>query len=171
MKPYRFCACRNPETGRLFGIKCPDLRKKNHGKWYARYEVPPAPDGSRRRRRVGPYDTEKAAKDAVVEALAQVAATGHNDDRRLKLGTYLGQWHADRVSEYYSCCFSVCDCAAAQRGSLFRGDGYWVSPPSGRRGSGGEGCQAGGVVVPAGAGLVASAPGGPAELEGEAGWA
>src|SRR6266498_5126185 len=44
-----------------------------------------------------------------------------------------------------------------------------LSPPSGRRGSGGGGWQAGGVVVPAGAGLVASAPCGPAEAEGEAG--
>ena len=39
-----------------------------------------------------------------------------------------------------------------------RRDGYMVSPPSGRRGSGGEGCQAGAVVVPAGAGLVAPPP-------------
>ena len=47
--------------------------------------------------------------------------------------------------------------------------GYMLSPPSGRSRSGGQGCQAGGVVVPAGAGLVASAPCWPAELEGEAG--
>ena len=59
---------------------------------------------------------------------------------------------------YYSCCFPVCDRAAAQRGSVVRRDGYVVSPPSGRRGSGGEGCQAGAVVVPAGAGLMPSAP-------------
>ena len=70
---------------------------------------------------------------------------------------------------YYSCCFPVCDRAAAQRGSWFRCDAYLVSPPSGRRRSGHGGCQAGGVVVPAGAGLVASAPCGPAEMEGEAG--
>jgi len=60
--------------------------------------------------------------------------------------------------KYYSCCFPVCDRAAAQRGSRLGRGGYMVSPPSGRRGSGGEGCEAGGVVVPAGAGLVASAP-------------
>ena len=59
---------------------------------------------------------------------------------------------------YYSCCFPVCDRAAAQRGSVVRRDGYVVSPPSGRRGSGGEDCQAGGVVMPAGAGLMPSAP-------------
>ena len=62
------------------------------------------------------------------------------------------------LPKYYSCCFAVCDCAAAQRGSVVRCDGYVVSPPSGRRGSCGEGCQAGAVVVPAGAGLMPSAP-------------
>jgi len=59
---------------------------------------------------------------------------------------------------YYSRSFSVCDRTAAQRGSLVRRDGYVVSPPFGRRGSGGEGCQAGAVVMPAGAGLVAAPP-------------
>src|SRR5260370_910390 len=34
---------------------------------------------------------------------------------------------------YYSCCFSVCDRAAAQRGSWVGRDGYVVSPPSGGR--------------------------------------
>ena len=59
---------------------------------------------------------------------------------------------------YYSRCFPACDRVAAQRGSWLRRGGYVVSPPSGRRGSGGEGCQAGAVVVPAGAGLVAPPP-------------
>ena len=88
----------------------------------------------------------------------------------------LGQAHqeatsaaAELSSMYYSCCFSICDRAAAQRGSWFMCVAYLTSPPSGRPGSGHGGCQAGGVVVPAGAGLVASAPGGPAQLEGEAG--
>ena len=75
-------------------------------------------------------------------------------------GVYLNQHElvAHVVTTYYSCCFPVCDRAAAQRGSVVRHDGYVVSPPSGRRGSGGEGCQAGAVVVPAGAGLMPSAP-------------
>ena len=70
---------------------------------------------------------------------------------------------------YYSCCFSVCNRAAAQRGSWVGRDGYVVSPPSGRRWSGGVDGHAGGVVVPAGAGLVPPAPCRPAELEGKAG--
>src|SRR6266702_2526463 len=59
------------------------------------------------------------------------------------------------LAVYYSRCFPVCDHAAAPRGSRLGCGGYMLSPPSGRRGSGGEGCQAGAVVVPAGAGLVA----------------
>ncbi len=70
---------------------------------------------------------------------------------------------------YYSCCFSIRDRTAAQRGLWFRCDAYLVSPPSGRRRSGHGGCQACGVVVPAGAGLMTSAPCGPAQVEGEAG--
>jgi hypothetical protein len=62
------------------------------------------------------------------------------------------------IDMYYSCCFPFCDRVAAKRGLAVRRDGYVVSPPSGRRGSGGEGCQAGAVVVPAGACLVPSAP-------------
>ncbi len=59
---------------------------------------------------------------------------------------------------YYSRCFPVCDRAAAQRCSWFGRSGYMLSPPSGRRWSGGDDGQAGGVVVPAGAGLVPPAP-------------
>src|SRR6266852_4687107 len=48
--------------------------------------------------------------------------------------------------------------------------GYIVSPPLGRLGSGGcSGGEAGGVVVPSGAGLVPAPPPGPAQVEGEAG--
>jgi NAD(P)-dependent dehydrogenase (short-subunit alcohol dehydrogenase family) len=59
---------------------------------------------------------------------------------------------------YYSRSFPVCDRAAAQRFSRFGHGGYMLSPPSGRRWSGGEDGQAGGVVMPAGAGLVPPAP-------------
>ncbi len=99
MKPYRACACRDPETGRQHGTRCPDLKKKSHGKWYVRYEAPAGPDGRRRRRRIGPYDTEKEAKNSLVEALGRESATGYSDDRSLKVGAYLDRWHADRVSE------------------------------------------------------------------------
>jgi DDE superfamily endonuclease len=65
---------------------------------------------------------------------------------------------ADSGYEYYICCFSLCERAAAQRGTWFTGSGYMSSPPFGRRGSPGEGGETGAVVGPACAGLVAAAP-------------
>ena len=61
----------------------------------------------------------------------------------------------DEYLMYYICCFSLCERAAAQRGRWFTWSGYMLSPPFGRRGSSGE---AGAVVGPARAGLVAAAP-------------
>jgi Domain of unknown function (DUF4407) len=60
-----------------------------------------------------------------------------------------------RERKYYICCFSLCERAAAQRGTCFTWSGYMPSPPSGPRGSSSE---AGAVVGPARAGLVAAAP-------------
>jgi hypothetical protein len=45
MKPYKACSCRDAATGRLLGKKRPDLSKRNHGKWYVRYEAPPKATG------------------------------------------------------------------------------------------------------------------------------
>lgn len=99
MKPYKVCSCRDPETGRLLGKRCPDLSKRHHGKWYARYEAPRTADGKRRQPRIGPYDTEKACKEALAEVLGQVGKTGHVDDRKMTLGAYLDKRHEWRVSE------------------------------------------------------------------------
>ena len=59
---------------------------------------------------------------------------------------------------YYSRCFPDGDGAAAQRGAWLPACGYIRSPPSVRLVLGGEGLEAGGVVVPACGGLVAPAP-------------
>ncbi len=99
MKPYKCCSCRDPATGRLLGKKCPALTKRSHGKWYVRYEAPTGAGGARRRPRIGPYDTEREAKQALVEVMGQASKTGHGGNRKLKLGSYLDQWHQWRVSE------------------------------------------------------------------------
>jgi len=41
-EPYRACSCRDPDSGRLLGKKCPELGRRGHGAWYARYEAPSA---------------------------------------------------------------------------------------------------------------------------------
>ncbi|MWA05825.1 tyrosine-type recombinase/integrase [Actinomadura sp. LD22] len=98
MKPYKSCSCRDPETGKLLGKNCPDLPKRHHGAWYARYEAPPV-NGKRRQPRVGPFATEKECKAALAEVLGQVGKTGHVDDRKMTLGAYLDKRHEWRVSE------------------------------------------------------------------------
>jgi hypothetical protein len=103
-----------------------------------------------------PRSTRKAAGALMlVEALSKEWSYFFSRRRQSRLllpGDKLIRYHdISQLTTYYSCCFSVCDHTAAQRGSWLRCDGYVVSPPSGRRGSGGQGCQAGGVVVPAGA--------------------
>jgi integrase len=104
MKAYRSCSCRAPESGRPFPTRkpkkkgdddkrCPLLAKSSsHGAWFARFEAPPGADGKRRQLRVGPYATEREARDAVVEALGKVSDGKHVDDRKTTLGEYLDRW-------------------------------------------------------------------------------
>ncbi|MQA86720.1 MAG: tyrosine-type recombinase/integrase [Streptosporangiales bacterium] len=121
MTPYKACSCRDPDTGRLLGNGCPEIKiwernkdgtakldragnprwrwNPNHGKWYARYEAPPKADGKRRRPRVGPCDTEREVREELTKVLGQETGTGYNTDRKMKFGAYLNRWHEWRVSE------------------------------------------------------------------------
>ncbi|MFF0243972.1 tyrosine-type recombinase/integrase [Streptosporangium sandarakinum] len=111
MKPYKACSCRDTETGRLLGNRCPDIKLEvldrdgapkldkagrplerwnpKHGAWYGRYEAPRTADGKRRQPRVGPFTTEKECLAALAEAQGQVTRGEHVDDRNLKVGDYL----------------------------------------------------------------------------------
>ncbi|MDX3099706.1 tyrosine-type recombinase/integrase [Nonomuraea angiospora] len=103
MSLYKACSCRDPETKRLLGNRCPDIKlqvvdKKGrtterwnpkHGAWYGRYEAPPGPNGKRRQPRVGPFATEKECSAALDEARGLVRRGEHVDDRNLKVGDYL----------------------------------------------------------------------------------
>jgi integrase len=88
-EPYRECSCRNPETGRRLGKKCPQLGQKGHGGWYARYEAPRGPGGGRRQPRIGPYPTKTECKQALVEALGRVGDGTHAEDGRTTFSDYL----------------------------------------------------------------------------------
>jgi len=59
---------------------------------------------------------------------------------------------------YYICCFSPCEHAAAQRGTWFTGFGYMPSPSFRPSWLSGSSCEAGAVVRPACAGLMAAPP-------------
>lgn len=99
MKPYKACSCRDPETGKLLGKQCPDLDKRRHGAWYARYEAPRTAGGKRRQPRIGPFETEKECKAELAKVLGQAGKTGKAYDRKITLGEYLEKRHAWRTSE------------------------------------------------------------------------
>jgi integrase len=90
-EPYRACSCRDPQSGQLLGAACAKLGLKGHGGWYARYEAPRGSDGRRRRPRIGPYATKKAATDALADAVGRVRQGAHVEDRRTTFGEYLSR--------------------------------------------------------------------------------
>lgn len=99
MKPYKACSCRDPQTKKLLGRKCPDLSKKGHGAWFARYEAPPSADGKRRQPRVGPFDTERECKQELGKVLGTAASPKAHDERKTTFGQYLERRYTWRTSE------------------------------------------------------------------------
>lgn len=98
MKPVKKCWCRDSATKRLLGKKCPQLAAKGHGKYYVRVEAPGA-DGRRRRPMLGPFDTEKAAKNAVADQLKRVTGATYTADSKVKFGEYADQRLGWRLAE------------------------------------------------------------------------
>lgn len=99
MKPFKACSCRDAQTKKLLGKKCPDLSKKGHGGWYARYEAPKSADGKRRQPRIGPYSTETECKKELAKVLGTAASPKAHDERKTTFGEYLERRYAWRVSE------------------------------------------------------------------------
>jgi integrase len=75
---YKRCKCRG-EDGRELGARCPRLKRSNdswnpsHGTWYAKVELPGAPDGSRLSLRAGGFATQEEMKDWFARALSLIA--------------------------------------------------------------------------------------------------
>ncbi|MDA2805735.1 tyrosine-type recombinase/integrase [Nocardiopsis suaedae] len=86
------CACRDPETGKQLGTRCPELSKRGHGKWWGRYTAPAGPNGKRRRPWVGPFDTKTQALEKVRDALTDADAIGFVPDRNVTVTAYLRGW-------------------------------------------------------------------------------
>jgi integrase len=90
---YRRCGCRDENTGRLLGARCPGLSSPSHGSWYFSADLP-SPAGERRRVRRGGF----AAKAAAVAALEALAIPAALPEPGLSTGEWLGRWLASRVS-------------------------------------------------------------------------
>lgn len=101
-KPYRSCSCRaepppartaRPSRASCSAPSAPRLKADSrHGKWFARFEAPAGQDGRRRQPRIGPYPTEREAKDALTDVLGDVRSGVHADDRQTTLAEYITRW-------------------------------------------------------------------------------
>jgi hypothetical protein len=93
---YRRCGCRDPETRRPLGQKCPDLKKRGHGGWYFRYDAPALPGQTRRRPEFGPFETKKRAEEELTAELARVGRGAPVTDRSVLARDYLDTWLAGK---------------------------------------------------------------------------
>jgi Arm DNA-binding domain/Phage integrase, N-terminal SAM-like domain len=64
------------------------ISRKNK-RWYVDVDLPPGPDGKRRRRGVGGFKTKREAKAAEAEALRRIRDGVFVEPSRLTVGTYL----------------------------------------------------------------------------------
>jgi integrase len=75
-RTFKQCSCRDPQTRRPLGQKCPQLRRgdgrwnRHHGTWAYQLELPPHADGNRRNplRRRG-FPTQEAAEEEITKVL------------------------------------------------------------------------------------------------------
>jgi integrase len=108
---FKRCGCRHPETDRQLGARCPNLGKKNHGSWWARFDAPPGPDGKRHQPKIGPYRTKDEAQAALTKELDKIGSGPYiNADRTLTFGDYLDQWLAGKVALKKSTYRSYVEC-------------------------------------------------------------
>ncbi|UGQ15021.1 site-specific integrase [Yinghuangia sp. ASG 101] len=75
----RRCGCRNPETGKQWGTACPQRRKKDHGTWLVRQELPPDAHGNRRTFRRSGY-TGALEAQADLDHIRALLALPEKDD-------------------------------------------------------------------------------------------
>jgi integrase len=75
----RRCTCRNPKTGLLYGVNCPQLKKKGHATWSIRQELNSTTNGERRIFRRRGYATAEEAQTALDQVRALLAIPGEDD--------------------------------------------------------------------------------------------
>ncbi|WP_026118451.1 tyrosine-type recombinase/integrase [Nocardiopsis salina] len=84
---FKRCGCRDQDSGRVLGAKCPKLRRRSgawsstHGQWGYQVELPrTAQDGRRQARQVG-LDSQETALEALqqVRTLLDLAGRDHED--------------------------------------------------------------------------------------------
>ena len=81
-KTFKLCGCRDEQTGRPLGRRCPKLRRRNgqwsphHGTWTYQLELPPKADGTRRNPlRRGGFTSQDTAEEEITQVLELLAIT------------------------------------------------------------------------------------------------
>jgi integrase len=97
---YSWCGCRDGRNGRRLGARCPHRGEPDHGSWYLSIELPPGPDGDRRRIRRGGFPGQAAARAAMEQLM--VPAPGQGSGGPLTTGQWLRHWIAGRATTRYS---------------------------------------------------------------------
>ncbi|MFI9039453.1 tyrosine recombinase XerC [Streptomyces sp. NPDC053726] len=76
---HRRCYCRDAETGKPLGKKCPKLTSRKHGSYSIRQELPPRADGIRRSFSRAGYESIKAAQ-ADLDHIRALLGLADSDD-------------------------------------------------------------------------------------------
>ncbi|MFC6089429.1 tyrosine-type recombinase/integrase [Saccharothrix lopnurensis] len=77
---YRRCGCRDPLTKRQLGAQCPKLKRRGHGTWALRQELPPHPKtGQRRNFPRGGYESSGEAQADLDRVRALLDIPGDDD--------------------------------------------------------------------------------------------
>jgi integrase len=93
---YSWCGCREPNSGRRLGARCPQRGHEGHGSWYLSLELPAGPDGRRRRIRRGGFPARAAAEQAL--ARLRMPAPGGDGGLPMTVGRWLEHWLASRAA-------------------------------------------------------------------------
>jgi hypothetical protein len=93
---YSWCGCREPGSDRRMGTRCPLRGQGGHGSWYLSLELPPAPDGHRRRIRRGGFPAQESA-EAALDRL-RMPVSGTSDGSPLTVGQWLERWLVSRTA-------------------------------------------------------------------------
>ncbi|GGZ73561.1 tyrosine recombinase XerC [Streptomyces echinoruber] len=91
----RRCECRG-DDGRRLGQQCPQLKKRNHGTYQLRQELPSAADGTRRVFRRTGYDGVKEAQGDLDKIRAILDLAGGDEQYAQQIGDLLAKVQRDR---------------------------------------------------------------------------
>jgi integrase len=89
---FKRCGCTDPESGRRLDGACPRLKRARHGSWYYAAELPPGPDGKRRRVRRGGFHTDAVASEALRTLLATSASKPGDSSAEPTVAEWLEHW-------------------------------------------------------------------------------